>query len=63
MVFPVVEPDSISPPVNVLVRPVAGKVTLPWQIRTEDPASVTLPLAGPAMVSALQRLVAFTVEV
>lgn len=51
-VLPVVEPLSVIAPVYVRVSPVAGRVTLLWMpsIATE-PASVTLPDAGPAIVS------------
>ncbi len=51
-VNPVVEPDSVIAPVYVRVNPVAGSVTLPWMPTIAvDPASVTFPDAGPAMVS------------
>ncbi len=50
-VSPVTDPESTKGPVNVRVNPVAGSVMLPWQISVDDPASVTLPDVGPAIVS------------
>jgi len=44
--------DSVMPPVYVRVNPVAGSVTLPWMPTiAAEPASVTFPTSGPAMVS------------
>lgn len=44
--------DSVIAPVYVRVNPVAGSVTLPWMPTiAADPASVTFPTSGPAMVS------------
>ncbi len=50
-VSPVTDPERTKGPVNVRVNPVAGSVMLPWQISVDEPASVTLPDAGPAIVS------------
>ena len=35
--------------------PVAAKLTLPWQAKAPDPAMVTLPDAGPAIVKDAHR--------
>lgn len=51
-VSPVELLDSVMAPVYVRVSPVAGSVTLPWMPTiAADPASVTFPTSGPAMVS------------
>lgn len=66
-VSPVELLDNVIAPVYVLVSPVAGSVTLPCiPTIAVDPASVTLPDAGPAIVSAFIRIppvTAFTVAV
>ena len=52
-VSPVELLESVIAPVYVLVSPVAGSVTLPCiPTIAVDPASVTLPTSGPAIVSA-----------
>ena len=42
-------------PVYVRVIPVAAKLTFPWKAIPTEPAKVTLPTAGPAMVNEAQR--------
>jgi hypothetical protein len=65
-VNPDVDPDKMIEPVYVLVSPVAGSVTSLWMMISEEPASVTLPLAGPSMVNdfiLMPPVTAFTVAV
>ena len=56
-VSPVELLDSVIAPVYVRVSPVAGSVTLPCiPTIAVDPASVTFPDAGPAMVRDFMRM-------
>ena len=54
-VLPVEDPESVIAPVYERVSPDAGSVTFPWMASGAVPAHVTLPTAGPAIVSAAQR--------
>jgi hypothetical protein len=61
-VSPVELLDSVIAPVYVLVSPVAGSVTLPCiPTIAVVPASVTFPVAGPAIVSDFMRIPPLTV--